>query len=173
MSPKKHKSDYFILSVLGLLTAGVLILLVVRDMTRPDRGASLGFRTTYSTNVDGAIVPYTLFERLGISVARSERVLLRDVLDDVDVLFQLDPLMQVRSDETEDIRAWIISGGVFICTEIPMGFARDLRALGGRRGRFSRSHRLPRRSGETESPEPTSIPVEHSRLPLAFSKSLS
>jgi Domain of unknown function (DUF4350) len=167
VSAKKHKSDYFILSILGLLTASVLIWLVVRDMVRPDRAARWGSRTTYSTNVDGAIVPYTLFQRLGISVARSEKVLLRDVLDNIDVLFQLDPLIPMRSDETEDIRAWVASGGVLVCTEIPIGLARDLRALDRNRVRFSRPRRPPRRSDKAELSELTSIPVEHSRLPLA------
>jgi hypothetical protein len=48
-----------------------------------------------------------------------------------------------------------------------MGFTRDLPELNGKRIRFGRSRRMPHRSGQTESSEMTSIPTEHSRLPLA------
>jgi hypothetical protein len=167
VSAKKHKSDYFILGILGLLTASVLILLVIVDMVRQDRSESLGSRTTYSPNINGTIVPYTLFERLGISVTRSEKVLMRDVFDSADVLFQLDPVISMHADETEDMRAWLISGGVFICTEIPVDFANDLRSLGRNRIRFGRFGPMQRRSNQIESSELTSIPVEHNRLPLA------
>lgn len=167
MSEKNYKSDYYILGVLGLLTTGVVILLVVGNLVRQGRSESPGSRTTYSTNIDGTLVPYTLFERLGISVSRSERVLLRDVFDDIHVLFLLDPLIPMRADETEDMRAWVLSGGVFVCTEVPMGLARDLRALSKKRIRSSRSRRVTGRSDPTESSGPTFIPVKYSRLPLA------
>lgn len=170
MSAKKHKSDYFILSILGLLTTGVLILLVISDMVRQDRSESLGSRTTYSTNINGTIVPFTLFKRLGISVTRLERALVRDVLEDIDVLFQLDPVIPMHADETEDMRAWLISGGVFICTEVPMDFAnelRSLRSLSRNSIRFRRFGPTQQRTNQIESSELTSIPVEHNRLPLA------
>lgn len=156
-----------ILFILGLVTAGVLILLVVGDMVRQGRSDSAGFRTTYSTNIDGTIISYTLFQRLGISVTRSEKVLLGDVLKDIDVLLQLDPFIPMRADEAEEMRTWVISGGVCVCTEIPMAFAHDLRALGGDRIRYGRFQPVRRHSDQTELSETTSIPVEHHHLPLA------
>lgn len=132
-----------------------------------DRSGPGGVRTTHSTNVDGAIVCYTLLERLGASVARSEKILLRDMLDQADVLFQLNPIVRVNSDEIDDIQAWLISGGILVCTEIPTDLARDLRALKGNRARFSSSRRVARKSDKAETSETTGIPVEHRSLTLA------
>ena len=61
MLPKKHKTDYFILSILGVLTVGVLLLLIFLDMVKQDRSGPLRSRSTYSTNISGSIVTYTLF----------------------------------------------------------------------------------------------------------------
>ncbi len=167
MLPGRHRTDYCILGVLGALTAGVLVLLVVWGWMEKDRSGLAGVRTTHSTNVDGAIVCYTLFERLGVSVARSEKILLRDMLDQADVLFQLDPIVRVNSDEIEDIQAWLISGGILVCTEIPTDRARDFGASSQRTRRFGSSRRVPRKSDKPETAGTTGIPVERGSLPLA------
>jgi len=166
VSPKKHKTDYLILGILGALTAAVLFVLVVRDLERQSHSQRSGIRTTYSTNVDGTIVCYKLFERLGVSPARSEKILLSNVLDEADVLFHLDPIVSIGPGEVEDVRVWLISGGVLVCTEIPRDLARDLRVSG--RDRTSRNSPFRRsKTDRSKSSEITSIPPDRRSLPLA------
>jgi hypothetical protein len=166
LSPKKHKADYFILGVLGALTAGVLFLLVFQDLGRQSRSQRSGVRTTYSTNVDGAVVCYTLFERLGISVARSKKILLGSVLDEADVLFHLNPVLPIGPGEVEDIRAWLIAGGVLVCTEIPRDLTRDLRVSNGD-GTFGDCPFRRRRRGKSRLSKAAPISADHRNLPLA------
>ena len=166
MSHKKHKTDYFILGILGVLTAGVLLLLIFWDMIKQNSSASLRSRSTYSTNIEGAIVSYTLFDRLGISVTRSKKILLNNVLNKADVLFQLNPIVSIHSDEIQNIRAWLTSGGVLICTEIPRGFTRELQALGMNNNRIGRYRSGSLRPGTSRSSE-TSIPAAYQNFPLA------
>jgi hypothetical protein len=164
--PKKHKADYFILGILGALTVGVLFLLIFWDMVKQDRSGTLRSRSTHSTNINGTIVSYTLFDRLGISVARSKKILLKNELSKADVLFQLNPTIPIYSDEVQDIRAWLISGGVLICTEIPRGFTRELQALGMNNNRIGRYRSGSLRPGTSRSSE-TSIPAAYQNFPLA------
>ncbi|UCE47662.1 MAG: hypothetical protein JSW47_18940 [Phycisphaerales bacterium] len=166
MSPKKHKSDFLILGVLGAMTAGVLLVLVFWDLERQGHSRRSGIRTTYSTNVDGAIVCYTLLERLGISVVRSEKILLSNVLDKADVLFHLDPIISIGPGEVEDVRAWLISGGVLVCTEIPTELARDMRVILPDKT-FRNSPFARRKPGRSRSVVVTYIPAKHRSLPLA------
>ena len=97
MPTKGHKTDYLILGFLGALTAAVLFALVFWGWIQKDNSGGAWFRTTYSSNVNGAIVCYTLFERLGIPVERSEEHLFSDALDEIDVLFMLDQLIPIHS----------------------------------------------------------------------------
>ena len=74
MSVQSHKSDFLILAVLGLLTAFVLLVLISYGIIKQDRLDKAYLPTTHSRNVDGVLVCYTLFERLGISASDSTTV---------------------------------------------------------------------------------------------------
>ena len=67
MSPAKQKTDYIILAVLGLITAGVLFVFILFDLVdKKDNDNTPGVRSTLSTNVDAIKVAYTLFDKLNI-----------------------------------------------------------------------------------------------------------
>jgi hypothetical protein len=167
VSPKKHRTDYIILSVLGVLTAGVLFAFVFWGWVRENRAGSPGIRTTRSTNVDAAIVCYTLLDRLGISVGRSEKVLLSETLDEIDVLFLLDTIIPIHSGEIKDIKTWLMGGGVLICTEVPMGLHTNLKRLVENKTLAGNSRRKPQKPKEAEPYQTTFIPTEGKDLPLA------
>lgn len=167
MLHNKHKTDYLILGVLGALTVGVLFAFVLLGWVRKDRSGMPGVRTTLSTNVDAAIVCYALFERLGISVGRSDKALLSNVLGKIDVLFLLDPIIPLHAGEIKDIQTWLFGGGVLICTEIPKGLHPDLDTLSKNKTLSSNSRRMPRKPKQSEQPQVTYIPIEQKSLPLA------
>ncbi len=167
MLDDKHKTDYIILGVLGALTVGVLFAFILMGWVRKEHSEMPGVRTTFSTNVDAAIVCYTLFERLGISVGRSNKVLLSDVLGKIDILFLLDPIIPIYASEIKDTQAWLIDGGVLICTEIPKGLHPDLDTLSRNKTLSSNSRRVPRRPRQSDQPQATYIPIEQKSLPLA------
>jgi hypothetical protein len=167
VSNNKRKTDYLILGVLGALIIGVLFALVFSGWVRQDRSGMPGVRTTLSTNVDAAIVCYTLFERLGISVGRSEKVLIGDVFGKIDVLFLLNPIIPIHAGEIKNLQAWLIGGGVLICTEIPKGLRPNLDKLEKNKSsssNFSHMPKKPKRSGRSQA---TPIPIEWRSMPLA------
>ena len=167
MSPQKHRTDYIILSVLGVLTAGVLFTFVFWGWVKENRSGSPGIRTTRSTNVDAAIVCYTLLDRLGISAGRSEKALFSEELDEIDVLFLLDPRIPIHSGEIKDIKTWLMGGGVLICTEVPMGLHPDLNKLVENKSVCGNSCRKPRNPKEAKPHQATFIPIEGRNLHLA------
>ena len=118
MSPKSHKSEYTILAILGLVTAIVLLGMAWSGIVREQRGGRTGVRTTRSANDDGLLVCYTLFERLGLPVERSNRMLLSDQLDGVGTVFLIDPIVPVGAAEIADLGAWVARGGVLVTTEV-------------------------------------------------------
>jgi len=165
---KEHKTDYLILGILGALTAGVLFAFVFWGWVKENRTGLPGIRTTQSTNVDAVIVCYTLFERLGISVGRSETILLDNAFDKSGVLFLLDPIIPVHSGEIKEIKAWLLGGGVLICTDVPKGLHPDLDKLGkGKNILCSSTCRINQKPKKLNPIQTTSIPSEHKNLPLA------
>jgi hypothetical protein len=163
----KQKTDYIILGVLGVLITGVLFALVFSGWVKQKHSGMPGVRTTLSTNVDAALVCYTLLERLRISVERSEKVLIGDVFEKIDVLFLLNPVIPIHAGEIKDIQSWLISGGVLICTEIPKGLYPKLNKLKQSRAssaNSSRKRERPTRAGRSQT---TYILPERQNLPLA------
>lgn len=167
MARNKHKTDYLILGALGAFTAGMLFTLVLLDLIKKDHSGTPGVRTTFSTNEDAAIVCYTLFERLGLLVGRSEKAILGNELDKIDVLFLLDPIIPLHAGEIKDIQTWLFSGGVLICTEIPKGLHPDLDKINKYKNHTSNSRRMPRKDKKPQEPQFSYIPVERKSLPLA------
>lgn len=147
-----------------MVTTGILFAFVFWDLVKENRPGTPGIRTTHSSNVDAAVVCYTLFERLGFSVKRSENNLFSNVLNEVGVMFLLDPIIPVHSGEIKDIQAWLISGGILICTEIPKGLSTNLDILRNEKTFPFHSYRI---SQKTKTLQSTSIPVENNSLPLA------
>ena len=167
MPNNKQKTDYIILGILGILIIGVLLALVFSGWVKQELPGMPGIRTTRSTNIDAALVCYTLFERLGISVERSEKALIGDVFEKIDVLFILNPIIQIHTGEVKNIRSWLISGGVLICTEIPKGLYPKFNKL--RRSKISSSNlsHERRKTSRPKQPETTHILTERQNLPLA------
>lgn len=164
MSTKDHKSDYVILVILCIISGAIIFTLIFLGWLKEERWEPSGIRTIRSTNVDGAIVCYTLFERLGFPVGRSEKMLLGDVLDEVGVLFLLEPIIPIRLGEVNDLREWLTDGGVLISTVIPRGLHPDYDKSS--EDSFDYYH-VPTRYVRSKRAKLTSIPDAFKNLPLA------
>ena len=116
MSGKSHRTDFVILGTLGFVTVAIVVAVVGWGLFQDDRSARAWFRTSHSRNVEGTVVCYTLFDRLGYSVRRSEKPLLAGTLDETDVLFMISPLLPTHEGETGALDLWILGGGVLVCT---------------------------------------------------------
>jgi hypothetical protein len=125
MSSPNHKSEYRILLVLALITGLVLLAMVWSGMVREDRSGMPGLRTTRSTNIDGLLACYELFERLGLPVERSHRMLLSGQIEDAGVIFLIDPRIPMNPGEIVDLAAWVERGGVLVVSR-DMNLLRDL-----------------------------------------------
>ena len=163
MPPKNHKSEYTILTVLGLVTALALGWMAWSGMLREQRPGRTGVRTTRSTSDDGMLICYTLFERLGLPVERSNRMLLADQLDGVGTVFLIDPLVPVGAVETEDLGAWVARGGVLVTTEVIANLSPATRKL---------AKEMPTPSPDVTGIRPkrgtsSKVPEEAKSLPLA------
>lgn len=116
MSTNVHKSDVVILAVLGVVSVLLIAALIGWERLGRQEDATPGLRTTRSTNVDGMVVCYTLFERLGVTVNRMELPLSSESLDAVDVLWVVDTLLAIRGTERAALEGWVRRGGVLVCT---------------------------------------------------------
>lgn len=116
MSPKIHKSDVVILAVLGVVSAMLMAALIGWEQLGRQEDATPGLRTTRSTNVEGMMVCYTLFDRLGVMVNRMELPFSAESLDAVDVLWVVDPLLAIRGAERAALEDWVRRGGVLACS---------------------------------------------------------
>ncbi len=165
-SPKSHKSEYTILAVLGLVTTVALLGMAWAGMLREQRSGAPGVRTTRSTNDDGLLIGYTLFERLGLPVERSNRMLLSAQLEGVGIIFLIDPLVPVGAVEISDLGAWISRGGVLVTTEIIPNLSPRLRRLAkpGALGDIDRKERLGPKPREGRL---TKVSEQAKGLPLA------
>ncbi len=140
MSLKAHKSEYKILAVLAAATGLVLFWMVWRGLVHEKASGRSGVRTTRSTNIDGTLACYVLFERLGIPVERSNDMLLLDRLGDATVVFLIDPIVPVRAGETADLGTWIARGGVLVTTDLPYDLAPALDRLRNAQPAHRRRH---------------------------------
>jgi hypothetical protein len=161
-SPKSHKSEYTILAVLGLVTAAALLWMGWAGMLREPRAGTPGVRTTRSANDDGLLIGYTLCERLGLPVERSNRMLTLDQLEGAGTVFLIDPLVPVGAVEIADLKTWIARGGVLVTTEALANLSPALRGLAKDRPAHLR-HRMP----PTEPGHLTQVPTEAKSLALA------
>jgi len=117
MSAKGNKSDYLILVTLGIVSAAVIFALTAWGWLRQDDDDGPFVRTTRSTNVQGTMVCYVLFERLGVPVRRFDRPPLSDDLKQIDILFLIDPILPIQTSEVVELKQWIHGGGVLICSD--------------------------------------------------------
>lgn len=161
MPPNSHKSEYTILLLLGLVTVAVLLGMALRGKLHRPPGGRTGVRTTYSRNEDGLFVYYTLCERLGLPVERSNRMLLTDQLDGVGTVFLLDPLVPVGAVESADLGAWLTRGGVLVTTEALAELSPPLRELA------KAQSATVRRRQPVEEGHFVTVPPEAKSLPLA------
>lgn len=125
MGSKGHKSDYAILVGLGLLVGVCLLGIMAWSSLRAESNVP-GVRTTNSTNVDGTMVASLLFERFGNAVNAWELPLLPENLDDLDVLWVIDPLISLNAVEVAAVEEWVSKGGVLVSTGIPGRLFRGL-----------------------------------------------
>ena len=116
MSKKSHKADLTILAVLGVVTALALLALMAAGWLGGGEEERDLSRSTQSVNVEGTVVAYTLFERLGCTVERSHRPLLDDSLDGAGVLVVISPRVSVNGAEVSTLDDWVRRGGVLLCT---------------------------------------------------------
>jgi hypothetical protein len=168
MSGQSHKSDTMILAVLGIVSAVVVLLLLAGGWLGEGEGEDFWVRTSRSTNVEGTMVCHTLFERLGVSPVRSDEPLLDDTLQTMDVLFLVDPLLRVQRGEQAALSRWVKGGGVLVSSGADLDTLLDTDDI---RKYLSDEHEIPhgKRSKHAEAgpTDPTKVPAEAAKLPLA------
>jgi len=162
MPPKSHQSEYTILAVLGLVTVAALLWMARAGLLREQREGRPGVRTTHSANDDGLLIGYTLCERLGLPVERSNRMLISKELEGVGAVFLIDPLVPVGAAESEDLGLWVARGGVLVTTEVLPGLSPALRTLA--KDSPSSPHRPAHPRGEGRF---VKVPEEARTLPVA------
>ena len=129
MSAKSHRSDYVIIAVMGGISAAVVLALAASGWFGQDKFAQHPVRTTYSANAEGTVVCYELLERLDMAVRRSERPLLEDTLDEIDLLLLIDQIIPINETEQSALGAWVRAGGVLVMTDTPGGVRRSLHEI--------------------------------------------
>ncbi len=155
MSGKNHKSDLAILTVLSVLAAVAILAMTVAGRLGGGRDQHDMSRSSRSRNVEGTLVAYTLFERLGYPVERTERPLLGNGLPAGGVLVVLEPLVPIDGGETVELTEWVRAGGVIVCSED----VAHLLAPAADRTRSRWTERIPART--------VSVPQAARDLPLA------
>ncbi|MHC4518813.1 MAG: DUF4350 domain-containing protein, partial [Planctomycetota bacterium] len=167
MSPNTNRSDYTILAILGLVTGLVLLAMVSRGLLREERSGRARVRTTRSTNVDAAVVCYTLFERLGLTVKRSDEMFTAQRHSDTGVIFSIDRLVPLGTGEIAELSDWLFQGGVFVTTRMPRGLSPALDRLGRDMPKAHRYLAGARARERSDRGGPTTVPVDARTLPLA------
>ena len=129
MSTSGRKSDYLILAALGIVSVGcILAMTALGWFGEDDQGP--GIRSSSSTNVEGTMACYVLQQRLGGLVRLSYDPLLEEALDEIDVLFLIDPIIAVHDGELRAVRPWVQNGGVLVCTDAAPELLEHLEAAG-------------------------------------------
>jgi hypothetical protein len=119
MAAKSHRSDYAILVILALAVGAVFLALAWWGWIRAEEQPDTWVRTTRSAGRQGTLACYLLWQRLGYQVGTSDKPLTEEVLGQADVLFLIDPLSTVTSEETAAIQRWTAAGGVLVCAGGP------------------------------------------------------
>jgi hypothetical protein len=163
MPPRSHKSEYTVLAVLGLVTVLALLWMALSGLLHEQRGGRTGVHTTRSTRDDGLLVYYTLCERLGLPVERSNRMLLANHLEGVGTVFLIDPLVPVGAVESEDLGTWVTRGGVLVTTEVLANLSPALRQFAKASPLAPKGIRPPRR----DEGHFTQVPEKAKSLALA------
>lgn len=115
MKPESKKSDVAILFALLLLVGGIFLWMYTRQVIKTYHDNQSTLRTTYSVNVEGTLLWYTLLERLHYDVTRIQEPLLHPLLQSVGVLCLLDPEIPLHKLEFEYLKKWVGEGGVLLC----------------------------------------------------------
>ncbi len=158
MSHTGHKSDFFILALLGFVTVAILLALFTWSSLGKNPQENEWLRTSFSINVQGTKVFYTLLEKLGFSVQRLQSTFLSETLKEYDLLLMLDPPVPIGEGERIELEQWVQQGGVLICnSEID----KQVRAIELR----SRGQEYAKKSEPLNSP--SKIPADAAGLPLA------
>ncbi len=116
MPSKSNRSDYTILLILGVASVVCLVGLISWAGLREDEGKRQPVRSTRISAREGTMAYYMLLERLGMSVRRLDDPLLGERLDELGVLFLIDPLWPLEAGESAELDRWVRRGGVLICT---------------------------------------------------------
>lgn len=113
-----RRSDLTILAVLGLACLMIIVAWVAWGPLRHKREREAMLRSTHSTNTEGAMVYYTLLDRLGFAVSRWDRSFDSDALNEQGVLVVLDErVIPPRHDEVLALRSWVTAGGVLVFSQ--------------------------------------------------------
>jgi hypothetical protein len=168
MPAKSYKSEVVILATLGIFSAVVVLLLLAHGWLGEQEAQGLWVRTSRSTNVEGTIVCYTLFERLGVPLSRSDKPLLDETLQQIDVLYLIDPIVPVQRGEQVALSQWVSGGGVLVCTSSGSGFPFTPHGIGEHPSNEDNSLEAPSLThAEARASFPTQVPAEAPALPLA------
>jgi len=70
-----------------------------------------------SSNIEGALIFYTLCERMGYSVARNEMVIEDSLTAQTGVFLLLEPWVHLHKTGRDHLKAWVAAGGILITDE--------------------------------------------------------
>lgn len=163
------KSDYIILAVLGAICVVVLLLTLLGRSGPSDDDFWFGTRSSASRKRSGMVVCYALYEQLGADVFRSYHPVSSAVLDEMNVLFLVDPFWPVGAEEVSDVGQWVHLGGTLVCsTDSLPAFVAPLLGEGEMPAKESHRMVVPRVSPRIKvDEEKTRIPDDAMGLPLA------
>lgn len=150
------RTDYIILAAMGGLAVLVVTLLALSS--RPtDREGFMPVRSTHAARRSGTKAFYELSRRLDFRIDRLQKPLLSRHLEGQDVLFVINPLIQLRGMEVSALDEWVSDGGVLVCAGSE---AQDLHGIGNTRAGDGPN-------GGTDEGPGTKVPKDDRALPLA------
>jgi hypothetical protein len=158
MSARSKATDWTILIGLAVLTVGVLGWMSVSGWLDRPAADELTPRTTTSPARRGTLAYYMLLERMGLGLRRHHSPLHARALARWDVLFCIEPVVELTSQETVALKRWVRGGGVLVCTpEMAEGVGWTTGYFGPLRG-----------MADVGQPgEPYAVPDDVRSLPLA------
>ena len=116
MSSESHKSNIIILALLGLALLGTIWWVSADHGPGKKPSEQPAMRTTYSANKRALGACYELYEKMGASPGRTNKLLVSHNIDNKDIILILEPIVAITDAETQDLLDWVNQGGLLICT---------------------------------------------------------
>ena len=159
MRSQDPRTDLMILGALGLGALVVIGIVLSLTGTSDDARSGAWVRSTQSTNLEGTMVAFELLRRLGFNPSRVDAPLSSTTLANVDVLFLIDPVVELRLPEQQALRQWVEGGGRLVSSGPLWSASRPFHGI-ARKGGVSRGL-------AASAAQSWRVPGEHAHLALA------